>query len=137
MKEKEETKQTKSNANREICNQQPFEIKTKLLNSNGFLWEKKTKQTWVKLRFCFDPNLHWRVNSTYGQRANKREEAAAAISSERAQFTLLRIERTRQRRWFFCFFFFWEVVPGIWENTRGKINFFIVLGYIYANWPDR
>ena len=41
MKEKEETKQTKSNANREICNQQPFEIKTKILIQMGFSEEKK------------------------------------------------------------------------------------------------
>ena len=104
MKEKEETKQTKSNANREICNQQPFEIKTKLLNSNGFLWEKKTKQTWVKLRFCFDPNLHWRVNSTDGQRANKREEAAAAIpQKERNSHSWELREREREDDFFFFF----------------------------------
>ena len=53
MKEKEETKQTKSNANREICNQQPFEIKTKLLNSNGFLWEKKNKTNVSEITVLF------------------------------------------------------------------------------------
>ena len=53
MKEKEETKQTKSNANREICNQQPFEIKTKILNSNGFLWEKKNRTNVSEITVLF------------------------------------------------------------------------------------
>ena len=114
----------------EICNQQPFEIKTKILIQMGFSGKKKQNKREWNYGFVLILTFHWRVNSTDGQGASKREEAAA-ISSERAQFTLLRIERTRQRRWFF--FFFLRSRPwDLGEQREGRSKFLLSLD-IYAN----
>ena len=47
--------------------------KNKTTYTNGFIWRKKKKlkkKSGWNLGFSLDPNLHWRVNSTDGQRAS-------------------------------------------------------------------